>query len=459
MMNLRQNPIYLRGERRPTRSNALSHVGTVLFIGLLVIVNYFVFLRDDSSQSTPSLEHKINKTTEQPAVPVPVESPERPQVPISVPPIDDPSGAVLAGKLRKGETVIEALRKLGAEGDAVKVVVREMEKVFDFRTARVGDQFALIIDGRGKIAGLDLTTSPTDKYQVRRDEDGWIARKIAVPVDIEIARIGCTVKTSLYDSIKRCGEDPALAARLVDLFAWDIDFFQDVQRGDEVRLMVEKKHVDGQFLAYGNLVAVEYVGKAGTARAFWYEDETSDVRGYFTDEGQALKKEFLKTPLKYTRISSDYSHNRYHPVLHKYQKHLGVDYAAPVGAPVWAVASGTVTFVGTKGANGNLVAIQHANGYTSYYAHLSKFAKGLEVGDLVDQKTEIGYVGQTGRATGPHLHFALKHNDRFVNPQKIKFAMDNPIPPELIERFMGEVGQRLEQLQSIPVQDIEEKRS
>ena len=247
------------------------------------------------------------------------------------------------------------------------------------------------------------------------ENNEFVAVKRDIPVEMEVVELGCKVKSSLYATIKRCGEDAQLGTKLVDLLAWDLDFFEDVRNGDEIRLLLEKKSVEGRFLAYGNILGGEYRGKFKTYRFFWFEDEKNNVAAYFTESGAGVKKEFLKTPLKYTRISSGYSHNRFHPVLHKWKKHLGIDYAAPTGSPVWSVASGKVVHVGYKGANGNLVAVRHDNGFTSYYAHLSRYARNLKEGDTVEQKQIIGFVGSTGRSTGPHLHFGLKHKGKFVN--------------------------------------------
>jgi murein DD-endopeptidase MepM/ murein hydrolase activator NlpD len=445
-------PMYLSGgASRRRRRQWGPGLGTLLFVALLIGVNYFVFLRDDGGLEAPALEQQLQHKASPPPSSAPATQPQ--QVPV-VPrqPVTEEEGAVLAGAIERGETVLSAATALGVDAPAMFPVVHAMESVFDFRKSRVGDQWTLRVDGSGRIAKFEYETSPLDKYVVSLNEEGdYDAVKKAVPIEVQTAEIGCGVQTSLYGSLKKCGEDGALANQLVDLLAWDIDFFQDVRKGDELRLIVEKKFVDGKFYAYGRLLAAEYRGKVGTHRVFWHEDPDHDIAGYYTESGKAVKKEFLKTPLKFTRVSSGYTHHRFHPVLHRYKKHLGIDYAAAVGTPVWAVANGTVTFVGAKGASGNLVAVSHANGYTSYYAHLSKFAKDLEVGDRVDQKQVIGYVGTTGRSTGPHLHFGLKHNGRFINPLQVKFTTDNPIPADALPKFQQEVDKRTQEFERITV--------
>jgi murein DD-endopeptidase MepM/ murein hydrolase activator NlpD len=312
----------------------------------------------------------------------------------------------------------------------------------------------------GEIARLEYETGPLDRYTVSRQEGEIVALKKAVPIHSDVVEVGCAIKSSIYESFKRCGENASLASRFVDILAWDVDFFQDVRKGDEFKLVVEKKTLsDGSFVGYGNILAAEYTGKFGMQRLFWFEDPDGDGSGYYKEDGKSARKEFIKTPLKFTRISSGYTHNRFHPVLHSYKKHLAIDYAAPVGTPVWAVAAGTVEYAAPKGPSGNLVAIRHANGYVSYYAHLHKFAPGIKVGARVDQKTTIGAVGTTGRSTGPHLHFALKHKGRFVNPQTIKYTTANPVPIEHLEEFKDMVEKHLERLERIKVIGVDEKKA
>jgi murein DD-endopeptidase MepM/ murein hydrolase activator NlpD len=426
----------------------------LLALGLIAI-NYVVFLRDDEDPKAPAIEDKIQDR----AAPTDVAPVAPPAAPTRLP--DSPlerdnepaqEGAVLAGALAPGQTVLQALGKRGVEAKILFGMVHEMEKVFDFRRSRVGDQYRLVVDGKGHIARLEYQTSPVDLYVVEKTADGTLtAMKKAVPVQTEVAEVGCLVRSSLYASVQACGEDPALANRLADLFAWDVDFFQDVRDGDQFKFVVEKQFVDGKLYGYGQVLAAEYQGLTGVHRVAWYDNPEAEVSGYFRPDGQASRKEFVKTPLKFSRIAGDYTHHRYNPVLHRYGEHLGVDYAAPEGSPVWAVASGTVEFVGEKGASGNLVAIRHSNGYVSYYAHLASFAKGLEVGSQVHQKQVIGAVGSTGRAGEPHLHFALKHKNRFVDPQKIKFTTDPPIPSELLPHFQTATRGLLERLERAPV--------
>jgi len=184
---------------------------------------------------------------------------------------------------------------------------------------------------------------------------------------------------------------------------------------------------------------------------FHFDDGTPGG-AYFKDDGTSVKREFLRNPLQYTRVSSGFQPRRYHPVLHKYKKHLAIDYAAPIGTPVWTVADGTVLFRKRRGASGNLVTVRHANGYITQYAHLHRFAKKLKVGKKIKQGAIIGYVGATGRTTGPHLHFAMRKGKKHLNPLKLKADPVSSVPEQLREEFTSMVASRLKDLEEIQVE-------
>jgi murein DD-endopeptidase MepM/ murein hydrolase activator NlpD len=194
-------------------------------------------------------------------------------------------------------------------------------------------------------------------------------------------------------------------------------------------MVVEKHYLDGKFYRYGNILAAEYAGRTGTFRAFaWSSPSGHGPVHYFDDKGQAITKSFLKTPLRFVRVSSKFDRNRFHPVLHVTKAHLGVDYAAPTGTPVWASATGKVVECALKPGSGKTVVIEHGGGLATRYYHLSRFAPGMHAGRQVRQKEIIGYVGTTGLSTGPHLHFALTRNGVFVDPSKMQVVREAAVP-------------------------------
>jgi murein DD-endopeptidase MepM/ murein hydrolase activator NlpD len=221
---------------------------------------------------------------------------------------------------------------------------------------------------------------------------------------------------------------------LADVFAWDIDFYVDVRKGDRVHCLVEKILSKGRLLRYGEVVAAEYRGSSvGTKRVFRWQLPDGDW-SYFQEDGTSARKAFLKSPLKFAHVTSGFG-SRFHPVLQYVKAHQGVDYSAAVGTPVWAVADGTVTRIGDTGAGGNTVCVRHRNGFETCYLHLSSYGAAVHSGARVSQKQVIGYSGNTGRTTGPHLHFAMKRNGTFVNPLNQKFPRNEPVPSTLLAQF------------------------
>ena len=269
---------------------------------------------------------------------------------------------------------------------------------------------------------------------------------------IERAAIGCAIKSSLYKSVRRCGERVGLAEIFIDLFAWDVDFFQDPRKGDELRVIVEKVHVAGKFLKYGRVLGAEYRGKFGTHQLLQYTDPDGN-RGYFTPEGRAARKDFLKSPLKYTMVSAGVQSN----VRGNLHKAGPVIYTAKQGTPVWAVAAGRVAFAGKAKSLGLTVTIRHEDGVTSTYGHLKTLGPGVRVGATVSQKTVIGEVGRTGSARQSQLMFSLRRNGALLNPLRMTTHEAAPVPAKHKRHFTNEVKKLLDKLEATPIIGINER--
>src|SRR4029079_6856858 len=278
----------------------------------------------------------------------------------------------------------------------------------------------------------------------------WTARKLEQAVDLRTVEAAGLVDSSLYESVQKAGESTVLVSMLVELLAWDVNFYVDTHPGDHWKVIVEKQYLSGQFYKYGRLLAAEYGGKVGTFRAFFWAGKGAprDRPGkYYDEQGQAVSKTMLKTPLRFVRISSKFDRKRFHPILHVEKAHLGIDYAAPVGTPVWASASGRVAECEMKRGSGNTVVIAHSNGLSTRYYHLSRFARGLHVGQQVKQKDVIGFVGTTGLSTGPHLHFSVTKNGAFVDPSKLAVNRDPPVPDR--GAYLAAIGPRIAALKAM----------
>ncbi|MBW2462828.1 MAG: M23 family metallopeptidase [Deltaproteobacteria bacterium] len=311
-----------------------------------------------------------------------------------------------------------ALVAAGASAEEYEELEDALEEVMDFRRCRATDRLIFERDTDRNILLFEYRGNSIEYYQVTRNRRGELrGEKVEIPIETRRISRGGSVQTSLGAAFEGAGLGRALVGRFMEAFEGKVNFNTHPRAGDTFRIIAEEERISGEFHGWGRVHAVEYMGqRTGELRAFWFSTGNDDDGEFYEEDGRAMRGGWLRTPLQYDRISSRFDLQRMHPILRRVHPHNGVDYAAGTGAPVWATADGTVTFAGERGANGNLVALRHANGYESYYAHLSRFARGLSRGDEVEQRQLIGYVGSTGRSTGPHLHFGLKRNGRFLDP-------------------------------------------
>lgn len=406
----------------------------------LVLVNLYVFVWDKKT-SVAAIKQKAQ---EAPAMTVP-SSPLPPAPPSAagggiVTPAPAPVGppGVIEGKVGKNDTLGKLLKKSGLTAAETDEVIRSLSDVLDFKKIRPGQTFKIERGPDGRVQTFELELSKVQKVRAERQPSGeLVGRTDDVQTRLETRAIKGTIDSSLYAAIKTAGEHAALVDFFVDVFAYDLDFYNDQHEGDQFRVIVEKHYKDQEFIRYGRILAAEYSGKAGKFQTFYWKGKYYDAKGESSERGM------LKTPLKFTRISSKFDRRRMHPVLHTVRAHLGIDYAAPTGTPVWAAASGVVTFRGWGGGAGNLVMIRHAGGIETAYMHLSKFGN-IKVGQRIEAKTIIGYVGTTGMSTGPHLHFGVKKNGVYVDPAKLAPIRGRSVPKSQIDEFRAEAA-RLEQ--------------
>jgi murein DD-endopeptidase MepM/ murein hydrolase activator NlpD len=359
-------------------------------------------------------------------------------------------------RIEPNQPLAAALQESGLAPEQVTEVIAALEGVFDFRKSRVGDQFRLVMRD-GVLDFFDYRQSTVDEWQVRRDGDKFVGSKRSIEVEKQVALVSLEINNSLYEAALAAGEDPVIGMVLADVFAWDIDFYRDVRKGDRARALVEKFLSKGRILRYGEVLAATYEGESvGTKRVFRYELPDGKA-SFFQEDGASARKAFLKSPLKYAHVTSRFG-SRVHPVLKYVKAHNGVDYAASIGTPVWAVADGTVTVAHNTGAGGNTVCLRHTNGFETCYLHLSKYGAGVRAGSRVSQKQVIAYSGNTGRSTGPHLHYALKRNGQFVNPLNQKFPRAEPLAKNLLADFRAHITPLAQQLDAVSVATADAQR-
>jgi len=224
---------------------------------------------------------------------------------------------------------------------------------------------------------------------------------------------------------------------LAGIFAWDVDFASSVQPQDSFKVVYEERYRDGKYVGPGKILTSKFINSGREVLAFYYVNPEGST-GYYNEEGRELRRQFLRSPLDYKRISSGFSYSRFHPVLNTFTTHRAIDYAAARGTPVSATADGQVTYAGWNGGNGNYVGIRHENGYSTGYAHLSDFAKGVTWGSWVKQNQVVGFVGSTGFSTGPHLHYEMRKNGALINPLRLDLPPGKMMASEYLDGFFVE---------------------
>ncbi len=346
---------------------------------------------------------------------------------------------VTRGVIARGESLGAALRRQGISPGTVHLIATQMRKVFDFRKSRPGDRYRLGQDADGRVLDFRYAQSEEESFYMSWDGARYVVRRETAELYPVIAKIAGVVDSSFYGAIVSLGEQSALASEFARILAWDIDFGRQVQPGDEFQILYERLYRtndDGEdvYVRPGRILAGRYVGRSGDHTVVYFEDEDGEG-AYFRPDGSSVERAFLAAPLEFSRISSRFTRARVHPILNVTRPHPGIDYAAPHGTPVWAVADGVVEYRARAGASGNLVRIRHKGGLTSHYAHLQSFAEGLQVGDRVKQKQVIGYVGSTGLSTGPHVCFRVKRDGTYVDPMKISGPAGAPVAAAKLPAF------------------------
>lgn len=335
--------------------------------------------------------------------------------------------------IKKGETLFDIFKRYNLDIGELFELREASADIHRLRNLYPGRPYKILVDDRDRVNSFIYWIDEDHILNITRSDSGFSAEKVAVPYERRILHIGGIIRDNLISSIGGEREDLMLALNISDIFAWDIDFTSDLRNGDTFKVIVEGLYLDGEFKKYGDLLCVEFVNNGNRYQAYRFEREGK--ADYYDSEGISLKRVFLKAPLSFRRISSTFSNGRFHPILKRYRPHHGLDYAAPTGTPVSSIGSGTVTFSGVKGQYGNLVILRHPNGYKTYYGHLSKIEKNIRPGVKVGQGDLIGFVGATGLATGPHLHYELRIKDKPVNPLTVSLPRGKSIPAKRMAEF------------------------
>lgn len=346
-----------------------------------------------------------------------------------------------------GNTLSSLFSKAGFNDRVMYQVLGTKNKNKELTKIYPGEELSFLSDENG-LTKIRLQRSKLESFLFSLNDDGTFNKEhVTRTPEIHIAYGEGTIDSSLFLAGQNAGLSQAQIMELANIFGWDIDFVLDIREGDSFNLIYEELYLDGEKLKDGKILAASFTNQGRTIEAVIYK-EADGFRNYFTPDGNSMRKAFLRSPLNFARVSSHFNLKRKHPVLHKIRAHRGTDYAASRGTPIKASGDGKIIHAGRKGGYGNTVIIQHGQKFTTLYAHMSKFAKGVRNGKRVKQGQTIGYVGSTGLASGPHLHYEFRVNGVHKNPVRVKLPHANPIPKKLMTEFKAQTEQYMAQLRT-----------
>jgi murein DD-endopeptidase MepM/ murein hydrolase activator NlpD len=372
------------------------------------------------------------------AAPIAAQSPSPPAA--AAAPAAAPSAASLARPLTTVEVIVRRNDTLDAIFRKLRLNLSDLANIRALAGVRSlidrlrpGEALRLM-HREGELAGLERDVSLTEQLKVTRAADGFRAAVVARPIETRLTVAHGIIDSSLFDAAESAGLQDQTVLQLAQILAWDIDFALGLRAGDEFTVSYQRLYQSGQYLQDGAILAASFTNQGRELRAVRYRAPDGTER-YFSPDGRSMQKAFLRAPLEFTRVSSSFSRARLHPILNLIRAHEGVDYAAPSGTPVRAAGDGRVRFRGPHGGYGNLLEIDHGGGIVTVYGHLARFAPGARIGAQVRQGETIAYVGMSGLATGPHLHYEYRLNGRYLDPQRLKLPDATPLDPALLDDF------------------------
>lgn len=357
-----------------------------------------------------------------------------------------PTGEWVDTRVVSGDNMSLIFNRLGLSARELYLIIEsggDAEKL----TRLMPGQTIRVHKDEGRVLELTQSLDALKTLHIQRQGEHFVSRVLESVPDIQVRAVTGTIDDSLFLSGQRAGLSDAVIMNLTSIFAWDVDFVLDIREGDTFSVVFNEYWVDGKKIKDGEIVAAEFINQGRTLRAIRFELDGRS--SYYSDTGRNMRKAFLRTPVNFTRISSRFNLKRKHPVLNRIRAHKGVDYAAPHGTPIRATGDGKIVFAGTKGGYGKTVQLRHGSQYSTLYAHMSRFARGIRSGATVSQGQTIGYVGQSGLATGPHLHYEFHVNGSHQDPLKVNLPSAASIPPQYSAEFAAVAQPLIAQLDSL----------
>jgi len=333
-----------------------------------------------------------------------------------------------------GDTFANIMENYGISyGDMLNIVSSSVD-MYDLTRVVVGHEFRKYMQ-KEELVKIEYDIDAEEYILVEKEERGFKVSKQKIEYDVTVKSAHASIDSSLFVAGSKAGIQDETILMMAEILAWNIDFATQVQQGDSFAVLYEERTRGGKPARPGNILAVSFTSSGVKNQAYHFVDSEGN-EGYYDENGNSLVRQFLRAPLRYSRITSGFTYARFHPILGKNTPHRAIDYAAPIGTPILATAAGTITFSSWSTLGyGNFIDIKHNGIYSTQYAHLSRFGKGIKVGAHVEQGQVIGYVGSTGYSTGPHLHYQIKKNGELVNPLEIELPAGDPIPERSIEDY------------------------
>ena len=422
------------------KRSRFNHIhALVLAVSIAVIVSIFLLMSADASATrsklTPEQALIAKNNTEQVTLPLNIPSIQDEVAATTTIAEDDdiPQESWLTVKVKPGDALAHIFKRNKLSPTELHAIMQLGKPTKRLKSVRPGDTFKFQVSGNGELQQLLYEFSHLKTLHIQRHADTFSARIAEKEIEKRTTYAIGTIRSSLFEAGKDAGLSDNLIMEMVGIFGWDVDFALDIREGDQFALIYEEQFLDGEKVKDGNILAAEFINQGRAYRALRYTD-SKGRSDYYTPAGLSMRKAFLRTPVDFRRISSRYG-NRRHPTLNKMRLHKGVDYAAKTGTPIKASGDGKIIFRGTKGGYGRTIIIKHGGRYSTLYAHMSRYKRGLKAGRTVKQGQIIGYVGSSGRATGPHLHYEFRVNGVHRNPLTVKLPNAAPIKKQYKDSF------------------------
>jgi murein DD-endopeptidase MepM/ murein hydrolase activator NlpD len=351
-------------------------------------------------------------------------------------------------KIKSGDNLADIFSREGIPPQQLYKIIGLGGAAHNLTKIYPGQTLRLLTDNESGLIKLDYQIDKLNLLEVRRTGNDFDISTTYHTPERHITNASGLINSSLFLAAQKAGLSDNMTMELAGIFGWDIDFALDIRKGDKFVVLYDEMYLEGEKVGEGHILAATFINQGKTYQAIRYTDK-SGVTEYYSPDGKNMRKAFLRTPVEYTRISSGFSLGRRHPILNRIRAHKGVDYAAPIGTPVKSTANGKIIFRGKKGGYGNTIIVQHGNNYSTLYGHLSRFSSGLSTGSSIKQGQVIGYVGMTGLATGPHLHYEFRINDVHHNPLTVKLPGADPLDKANLADFKQKATSLIGKLDAI----------